>query len=65
MLSVIQDVSVLEQEKVDKLMLDMDGTENKCKMLLYYNLMIGAGFCEIKLIKFCPLLIYAILSTKN
>lgn len=27
-----QDVSVLEQEKIDKLMLDMDGTENKCKL---------------------------------
>lgn len=26
-----QNVSVLEQEKIDKLMLDMDGTENKCK----------------------------------
>lgn len=26
-----QSVSVLEQEKIDKLMLDMDGTENKCK----------------------------------
>lgn len=51
MLCVNQDVSVLEQEKVDKLMLDMDGTENKCKMLfylLYYNLLgsISAGFCE-------------------
>ncbi|XP_016340308.1 alpha-enolase-like [Sinocyclocheilus anshuiensis] len=28
---VSQNVSVLEQEKIDKLMLDMDGTENKCK----------------------------------
>lgn len=27
-----QDVSVLEQEKIDKLMLDMDGTDNKCKL---------------------------------
>ncbi len=26
-----QNVSVLEQEKIDQLMLDMDGTENKCK----------------------------------
>lgn len=26
-------MNVLEQEKIDKLMLDMDGTENKCKML--------------------------------
>lgn len=26
-----QSVSVLEQEKIDKLMLDMDGTDNKCK----------------------------------
>ena len=31
----IQDVSVIEQGKIDKLMLDMDGTENKCKMLLH------------------------------
>lgn len=31
---LIQDVSVVEQEKIDKLMLDMDGTENKCKKLL-------------------------------
>lgn len=35
LLCQIQDVSVTEQEKIDKLMLDMDGTENKCKMLLY------------------------------
>lgn len=28
-----QNVSVLEQEKIDKLMLDMDGTENKCKII--------------------------------
>lgn len=28
-----QDVSVVEQEKIDKLMIDMDGTENKCKQL--------------------------------
>lgn len=26
-----QSVSVLEQEKIDQLMLDMDGTDNKCK----------------------------------
>ena len=26
-----QNVNVLEQEKVDQLMLDMDGTDNKCK----------------------------------
>ena len=27
-------MNVLEQEKVDQLMLDMDGTENKCKLCL-------------------------------
>ncbi len=34
-----QNVSVLDQEKIDKLMLDMDGTENKCKhinMIKYF-----------------------------
>lgn len=31
---VKQDVSVSEQEKIDKLMLDMDGTDNKCKPTL-------------------------------
>lgn len=34
----MQDVSVIEQEKVDKLMLDMDGTENKCKMCFFFFL---------------------------
>ncbi len=34
MLFLIQDVSVVDQAKIDKLMLDMDGTENKCKILL-------------------------------
>lgn len=28
-----QDVNVLDQGKIDKLMLDMDGTDNKCEML--------------------------------
>lgn len=31
---LIQNVTVVDQAKIDKLMLDMDGTENKCKMLL-------------------------------
>lgn len=35
MLFLIQDVTVVDQTKIDKLMLDMDGTENKCKMLLH------------------------------
>lgn len=35
MLFLIQDLSVVDQNKIDKLMLEMDGTENKCKMLLY------------------------------
>lgn len=30
----LQNVSVVEQEKIDKLMLEMDGTENKCKWAL-------------------------------
>lgn len=32
-----QSVSVLEQEKIDKLMLDMDGTDNKCKHVNVIN----------------------------
>lgn len=28
---VLQGVSVVEQEKLDKMMIEMDGTENKCK----------------------------------
>lgn len=27
----LQNVNVVEQEKIDKLMLEMDGTENKCE----------------------------------
>lgn len=27
----LQNINVVEQEKIDKLMLEMDGTENKCK----------------------------------
>lgn len=30
----LQNVNVVEQEKIDKLMLDMDGSENKCKWAL-------------------------------
>lgn len=26
-----QDVSVVEQERIDQIMIDLDGTENKCK----------------------------------
>lgn len=35
---VVQNVSVLEQEKVDQLMLDMDGTENKCRLLPFVGM---------------------------
>lgn len=35
MLFLIKDLSVVDQAEIDKLMLEMDGTENKCKMLLY------------------------------
>lgn len=37
MLCLIQDLSVVDQAKIDKLMLDMDGTENKCKKPFYYQ----------------------------
>lgn len=30
----LQHVNVVEQEKIDKLMLEMDGSENKCKWAL-------------------------------
>lgn len=30
----LQNVNVVEQEKIDKLMLEMDGTENKCEWAL-------------------------------
>lgn len=30
----LQNVNVVEQEKIDKLMLEMDGSENKCKCAL-------------------------------
>uniref|UniRef100_A0A8C6PQ90 phosphopyruvate hydratase n=1 Tax=Nothobranchius furzeri TaxID=105023 RepID=A0A8C6PQ90_NOTFU len=39
------DVSVLEQEKIDKLMLDMDGTENKSLELLK-NAIAKAGYTD-------------------
>uniref|UniRef100_A0A4W6CIV2 phosphopyruvate hydratase n=1 Tax=Lates calcarifer TaxID=8187 RepID=A0A4W6CIV2_LATCA len=42
---VTSDVSVLEQEKVDKLMLDMDGTENKSLELLK-NAIAKAGYTD-------------------
>lgn len=32
----LQNVNVVEQEKIDKLMLDMDGSENKCKWALLW-----------------------------
>lgn len=35
MLCLIQDVSVVDQAKIDKLMIDMDGTDNKCKIPLF------------------------------
>jgi enolase len=28
----LQKVNVVEQEKIDKLMIEMDGTENKCEL---------------------------------
>lgn len=32
-LSFLQGLSVVDQEKIDNLMLEMDGTENKCNFL--------------------------------
>lgn len=32
-LSSPQKVNVVEQEKIDRLMIEMDGTENKCELL--------------------------------
>lgn len=46
MLCPIQDVSVVDQEKIDKLMLDMDGTENKCKTPLNIEFPILSHFSE-------------------
>ena len=40
-----QNVNVLEQEKVDQLMLDMDGTENKCKPQYCYKTLCLNTFC--------------------
>lgn len=31
----LQNINVVEQEKIDKLMLEMDGTENKCEWALW------------------------------
>uniref|UniRef100_A0A665UGB9 phosphopyruvate hydratase n=1 Tax=Echeneis naucrates TaxID=173247 RepID=A0A665UGB9_ECHNA len=42
---VSKDVSVVEQEKIDKLMLDMDGTENKSLELLK-NAIAKAGYTD-------------------
>lgn len=39
MLCFNQDVNVVDQEKIDKLMLDMDGTENKCKVTFGFNVL--------------------------
>lgn len=36
-----QSLSVMEQDKIDKLMLDMDGTENKCKPFVITSVQIG------------------------
>uniref|UniRef100_A0A8C6PRC5 phosphopyruvate hydratase n=1 Tax=Nothobranchius furzeri TaxID=105023 RepID=A0A8C6PRC5_NOTFU len=41
-----QDVSVLEQEKIDKLMLDMDGTENKSKFGANAILGVSLAVCK-------------------
>ena len=32
----MQGLSVVDQEKIDNLMLEMDGTENKCNSLLFF-----------------------------
>jgi len=42
-----QSVSVLDQEKIDKLMLDMDGTDNKCK---HINMIKGFVIIAIHLV---------------
>uniref|UniRef100_A0AAX7UBV6 phosphopyruvate hydratase n=1 Tax=Astatotilapia calliptera TaxID=8154 RepID=A0AAX7UBV6_ASTCA len=41
-----QDVNVLEQEKIDKLMLDMDGTENKSKFGANAILGVSLAVCK-------------------
>lgn len=35
-LSFSQGLSVVDQEKIDNLMLEMDGTENKCNSFLFF-----------------------------
>lgn len=35
-------MSVVEQEKIDKLMLDMDGTDNKCKLPSQMNVYLSS-----------------------
>lgn len=42
----LQNVNVVEQDKIDKLMLDMDGSENKCK----WALCCGSRHEEIKVV---------------
>ena len=34
-----QDVSVVEQERIDQIMIDLDGTDNKCKCDFYNQLL--------------------------
>lgn len=34
----MQGLSVVDQEKIDNLMLEMDGTENKCNSFLFFGL---------------------------
>lgn len=46
-LFIKQDVSVIEQEKIDKLMLDMDGTDNKCKLHCQINVDCENGKVQI------------------
>lgn len=46
-LSFLQGLSVVDQEKIDNLMLEMDGTENKCNLLFIsvweVKIMVGGG----------------------
>lgn len=40
--SFLQGLSVVDQEKIDNLMLEMDGTENKCNSSLFLAGKLGA-----------------------
>ncbi|XP_034029183.1 alpha-enolase-like [Thalassophryne amazonica] len=45
---VNQKVNVLEQEKIDNLMLEMDGTDNKCKNQVGANAILGVSLAVCK-----------------